>query len=88
MDIMTKGADSLNNPLLTEDIGVFFLNMDTAVEEEVHPNEDGSYSIFINSHLNWERQMAAYQHALEHIINDDFGKESADKIEKSRLTNN
>ena len=36
----------MNNPLLTEAIGVYFLDMDTAVEEEVHPNEDGSFSIF------------------------------------------
>lgn len=36
----------MNNPLLTEAIGVYFLDMDTAVEEEVHPNEDGSFSHF------------------------------------------
>ena len=35
----------MNNPLLTEAIGVYFLDMDTAVEEEVHPNEDGSFTI-------------------------------------------
>lgn len=73
----------MNNPLLTEDIGVYFINMDTAVEEEVHPNEDGSYSIFINARLNWERQMNAYKHALEHIMRDDFSKDCADDIEKA-----
>ena len=73
----------LNNPLLTEDIGVYFLNMDTAVEEEVHPNEDGSYTIFINARISNERQMVAYQHDLEHIMNDDFSKECADDIEKA-----
>lgn len=57
--------------------------MDTAVEEEVHPNEDGSYSIFINARLNWERQMNAYKHALEHIMRDDFSKDCADDIEKA-----
>mgnify|MGYP005752951863 CR=1 FL=1 len=73
----------MNNPLLTESIGVYFLNMDAAIEEEVHPNEDGSFSIFINARLNWERQMLAYQHALQHIMNDDFCKNSADDIEKA-----
>lgn len=73
----------MNNPLLTETIGVYFLNMDTAVEEEVLLNEDGSFSIFINSRLNWERQMAAYQHAIRHIMQNDFNKEYADDIEKS-----
>lgn len=73
----------MNNPLLTETIGVYFLNMDTAVEEEVLLNEDGSFSIFINSRLNWERQMAAYQHAIRHIMQNDFNKEYVDDIEKS-----
>lgn len=72
----------LNNPLLTEAIGVYFLYMDYLVEEQVIFNEDGSYSIFINSRLNHERQMLAYQHALTHIMNDDFSKEYADDIEK------
>lgn len=73
----------MNNPLLTESIGVYFLNMDAAIEEEVHPNEDGSFSIFINARLNWERQMAAYQHAIRHIMEDDFSKDCADEIEKA-----
>lgn len=71
----------MSNPLLTEDIGVYFLNMDTAVEEEVHPNEDGSFTIFINARISNDRQMLAYQHALQHIMQDDFSKESADEIE-------
>lgn len=72
----------MNNPLLTEAIGVYFLDIDYLVEEQVIFNEDGSYSIFINSRLNHERQMLAYQHALTHIMNDDFSKEYADDIEK------
>lgn len=73
----------MNNPLLTEVIGVYFMDMDTAIEEEVHPNEDASFTIIINSKLNWERQMIAYKHALEHIMRDDFYKECADDIEKA-----
>lgn len=83
MEIMMRGANMLNNPLLTESIGVYFLNMDTAVEEEVHPNEDGSFTIFINARISHERQMIAYQHALEHIMNNDFSKENADDIENA-----
>lgn len=73
---------SMNNPLLTENIGVYFLNMDTVIDEQVVFNEDGSFSIFINSRLNWERQMIAYQHAMHHIMEGDFEKASADEIEK------
>lgn len=73
----------MNNPLLTEAIGVYFLDMDTAVEEEVHPDEDGSFSIFINARISQARQMIAYQHALAHIMQDDFSKSDADEIEKA-----
>ena len=72
----------MNNPLLTEAIGVYFLDMDCLIDEQVVFNDDGSYSIFINSRLNHERQMLAYQHALIHIMNGDFTKECADDIEK------
>ena len=72
----------MNNPALTETIGVHFIDMPLKVEEQVIMNEDGSFSIFINARLNWERQMLAYQHALQHIMNDDFCKNNADDIEK------
>lgn len=57
--------------------------MPTCIEEQVIFNEDGSYSIFINARLNWERQMLAYQHAITHIMNGDFEKTDADEIEKA-----
>ena len=68
----------MNNPLLTEDLGVYIIDMTPKVEEQVVFNEDGSYSIFINARLNQERQMLAYQHALMHIIKNDFEKYDAD----------
>ena len=38
----------------------------------VIPNEDGTFSIFINAHLSKERQIKALKHELEHIENNDF----------------
>ncbi len=73
----------MNNPVLTEAIGVHFIDMPPKVEEQIIFNEDGSFSIFINARLNWERQMMAYQHAIAHIANDDFSKYNADKIESA-----
>lgn len=73
----------MNNPLLTEAIGVYFLDMDTLVEEQIVFNEDGSFSIFLNARLSWEWQMIAYQHAIKHIMNHDFHKELVDEIEKA-----
>ena len=73
----------MNNPTLTEAIGVHFIDMPPRIEEQIIFNEDGSFSIFINARLNCERQMLAYQHALQHILQDDFSKECVDTIENS-----
>ena len=50
-------------------------------KEAVTENEDGSYTIFIESSLNWEMQQEAFLHAYQHIIGDDFTKDNVDKIE-------
>lgn len=73
----------MNNPLLSEAIGVYYQDMDTAVEEQISFNSDGSFSIFINTKLNYERQMLAYQHAIQHIMQNDFSKADADEIERA-----
>lgn len=71
----------MNNPLLTEDIGVHLIDMDTGIDEQVICNSDGSFTILINARLSCAHQMIAYQHAIMHIMNDDFSKENADTIE-------
>lgn len=55
--------------------------MDMTVNEVVTENEDGSYTIFINSRLNYEQQMKAYLHAMKHITGDDFQKDDVQSIE-------
>lgn len=55
--------------------------MDMTVNEVVTENEDGSYTIFINSRLNYEKQMKSYLHAMKHITGDDFQKETVQSIE-------
>lgn len=55
--------------------------MDMTVNEVVTENEDGSYTIFINSRMNYEKQMKAYLHAMKHITGDDFRKEDIQHIE-------
>lgn len=73
----------MNNPLLTEVIGVYCIDMPSRVEEQIVFNEDGSFTIFINARLTQKRQMLAYQYALIHIMQDDFSKDTADEIEKA-----
>ncbi len=44
-------------------------------------NEDDSYTIFINSILNYEQQCKSYKHELNHIKRNDFDKHDVNKIE-------
>lgn len=44
-------------------------------------NEDGSYTILINAKLSHSGRIKAYKHAMNHINNNDFQKESVQKIE-------
>ena len=55
----------------------------TKVKETVTCNEDGSYTIFLNTRFTQEQLNDAYIHALNHIIRADFDKHtiSADVIE-------
>lgn len=53
------------------------------VKETVVPNEDGSYTIFIEASLSREQQQDAFKHAMKHILGDDFSKDDINKIEKA-----
>ncbi len=56
--------------------------MDVLVGEQIVKNKDDSYTIFLNARLSYERQLSAYQHAINHIKNGDFDKDNADAIEQ------
>ncbi|MDD3746979.1 MAG: hypothetical protein PHD70_10970 [Anaerostipes sp.] len=58
------------------------LDMDTMIKEQVVENEDGSYTIFLNSRHCFETQMKAYWHAIEHLNQKDFEKHDVDIIEQ------
>lgn len=67
--------------MVTMSISYQVILMDMTVNEVVTENEDGSYTIFINSRMNYEKQMRAYLHAMKHIAGDDFQKEDVQHIE-------
>ena len=67
---------------LTADVNVVLLDFKTTKGKEmVATNEDGSYTIFINSRLSYAVQLKAYQHAMRHIENGDFEKNDVQQIE-------
>ena len=47
----------------------------------VMPNEDGSYTVLINAKLSHIGRIHAYEHAMQHIMNDDFQKMDVQEIE-------
>jgi hypothetical protein len=42
------------------------------VKSVVTPNNDGSFSIYINAKLSPDQKRKAFEHEKDHIINDDF----------------
>lgn len=64
-----------------DDVFVQILDLPTTTKEAVTYNEDGSYTIFINARMSFDNQVQAYDHALRHIKNNDFGKDDVQTIE-------
>ncbi|EEG48285.1 hypothetical protein [Blautia hydrogenotrophica] len=65
-----------------QDVNVVLMDFPNTKEKElVTPNDDGSYTIFINSRFNYETQLKAYIHAIQHIEAGDFEKENVQEIE-------
>lgn len=62
------------------DYQVFYMD-DMRVNEVVTENEDGSYTIFINSNLCESKRLNAIRHAINHISGRDFEKADVQKIE-------
>ncbi len=62
---------------MLSDIFVHYLDFKNSVPATSTVNEDGSYSIFLNSRLTKEQQANGYIHELKHILQMDF--ESRDR---------
>lgn len=66
---------------MTPDVNVILWNFPNNGREMVVPNEDGSYTILINSKLSDEGRLRAYEHAMKHITDNDFEKDDVQSIE-------
>ena len=67
---------------LDDDIYVEFIDFKgNPGRELVTMNEDGSYTILVNSRLSYEMQCEAISHAQSHITNNDFEKSCVQSIE-------
>lgn len=57
------------------DIFIYLADFPPHIHELVAPCPDG-YTVYINASLSKVEQLTAYFHALSHIANEDFEKES------------
>lgn len=69
---------------MTQDVNVVLFDFHHKNGKEmVVENEDGSFTILINSRLSYSSQLSAYHHAMRHIEADDFQKENVQAIESA-----
>lgn len=67
---------------MTQDVNTILADMPGSISAYTISNADLSYTIVLNSRLNFERQLKAYHHEMRHIENGDYDKKcSADLIE-------
>lgn len=66
---------------MTQDVNVFLYNFPNNGREMVIENEDGSYTVLINSKLSDVGREEALKHAIGHIENNDFEKNNVQEIE-------
>ena len=70
---------------MREDSGDFFVRVvpfPVAVGGLVMPNDDGTYSIYINANVDYYRQRRAFLHELGHIVRNDFDDKPIESCER------
>jgi len=63
------------------DINLFYLDMPCRIRGFTYEQDINNYIIVINTKLNAEQQLKAYEHEMKHIKNGDFEKYNIDLIE-------
>jgi hypothetical protein len=63
-----------------DNIFIYFANLPDHVKEMIAPCYDG-YTIYLDSNLDEIQRVEAYNHALSHIIGEDYEKHDVNAIE-------
>lgn len=66
---------------VVDDLNIVFADMDTRIKEQVIYNTDGSYTILLNARHSHDSLKKAFDHALDHIRNNDWEKSDVQLIE-------
>ena len=59
---------------MTQDVNTVLADLPCSIAAYTIANADMSYTVVLNSRLNYERQLLAYHHELKHIENGDYDK--------------
>lgn len=62
----------LSLPIEGADYWVRYMKMPPRVYAFVHPNNDGTYIIFLDPRRSRDQQIEDYIHEMMHILNEDF----------------
>ena len=65
----------MTKPIEGADYFVRVVDLTDTVDAAVRPNDDGTYSVYINTRASSAAQYAAMDHELQHIVKDDFNNE-------------
>ena len=64
------------------DVYIYYVDMPYSISSNVVDNGDGSYTLYLNSRLSYEKNLEGYLHEMKHINNNDFNSfEDIQKIE-------
>ena len=63
-----------------DDVFVYVVDLPTGVSEAVMKCADG-YTIYLSARLDAEAQRKCYDHAMRHIMRDDWSKTDVQEIE-------
>lgn len=61
-------------------IFTYLIDLPTEIHEIVMPCADG-FTVYLNARLSQEGMEEAYDHAMFHIVHNDFSKENVQEIE-------
>ena len=56
-------------------INVKLIDMPYSIHGAIRENEDGSFTVLLNSHDTREKNLKTYLHELNHILRDDLSKD-------------
>lgn len=81
---MILDADNVPIDLRGEDFNVIPRDMEIGIPEQVNKNDDGSYTVFLNTRYTHEKWIESMEHVFNHVRGNDWEKDCVQSIEVIR----